>query len=50
MDPGGEGPVRVGLQLDDRELQRRCGGLDGLLVFGPEPRGLGQRGAGWAVP
>ncbi len=45
MGPGGEGPLRIGLQFDHGELQRLRGGLDGLLVFGPEPRGLGQRGA-----
>ena len=45
MRPGGQRPVRIGLQFDDRELQRLRGGLDGLLVFGPEPGGLGQRGA-----
>ena len=37
MRPGGEGPIRIGLQFDHRELQRLGGGLDGLFVFGPEP-------------
>jgi hypothetical protein len=45
MGPGGESPIRVGLQFDDRELQRRRSSLDGLLVFDPKPGGLGQRGA-----
>jgi hypothetical protein len=46
---GGQSPIRIGEQLDHGKLQFRRGGLDGLLVFGPEPRGLGQRGAGWSA-
>ena len=45
MRPGGQSLLRIGLQLDHGKLQRLRGGLDGLLVFGPEPGGLGQRGA-----
>jgi hypothetical protein len=45
MRPGREGLLRIGLQLDDRELQLRRGGLGGFLVLGAEPRGLGQLGA-----
>ena len=45
MGPGGQSLIRIGLQFDHRKLQRLRGGLDGLLVFGPEPGGLGQRGA-----
>ena len=44
MRPGGQRLVRVSLQFDHGKLQRLRGGLDGLLVLGPEPRGLGQRG------
>ena len=50
MGPGGQSPIRISVQFDHRELQRLRGGLDGLLVFGSEPRGLGQRrAAGRAV-
>ena len=37
MRPGGESLLRIGLQFDDRELQRLRGGLDSLLIFRPEP-------------
>ena len=40
MDPDRQGFLRIGLQFDHGELQRLRGGLDGLLVLGPEPRGL----------
>ena len=45
MRPGRESPIGIAPQFDHRELQRLRGGLDGLLVFGPEPGGLGERGA-----
>ena len=46
MDAGDERVVRIGPQFDHGELQLLGGGPDGLLVLGPEPRGLGQRGVG----
>ena len=50
MRAGGESLIRIGLQFDHRELQGLGSSLDGLLVFGPEPGGLGQGGiAGRAV-
>ena len=45
MGSRGESPIRIGPQFDHRELQHRRGRLDGLLVLGPEPGGLSQRGA-----
>ena len=45
MGPGGQSPIRIGVQFDHGKLQFLRGRLDGLLVFGSEPGGLGQRGA-----
>lgn len=50
MSAGGQSPIRIGVQFHHGKLQFLWGGLDGLLVLGAEPRGLGQRGvAGRAV-
>jgi hypothetical protein len=45
MGPRGKCQIRLGLQFDHGKLQRLRGGLDSLFVFGPEPGGLGHRGA-----
>ena len=45
MGSGGQSLLRISPQFDHGKLQRLRGGLDGLLVLGPEPGGLGQRGA-----
>ena len=45
MDAEGQGFFFVAGYFDHGELQRLGGGFRGLLVFGPEPRGL--RKPGW---